>query len=83
MVKILFKNKYLESNVEGIYNFKTIKGVSAYALPDSCSMDLIDEVVYDGTHLPYKSLQQEAIGTFYYNLTGSIGIYPTSQVEKT
>lgn len=70
------KQVFRKLNLPGIFNFDTINGVGAYPLPQSCSMDLIEEVVYDGVHLEYRSLQQEAIGTFYYNVAGSMGIYP-------
>lgn len=64
-------------DIPAVYSFKTQANVAIYPLPESCDIDLIEEVVYDDVHIPYKSLQEEAVGTFYYSVAGQIGIYPT------
>lgn len=70
------KQIFRRLNLPGIFSFNTRKDVGAYQLPESCSIDLIQNVIYDGTSLEYKSLEQEVTGSFYYSVAGQIGIYP-------
>ncbi|MCK9444975.1 MAG: hypothetical protein M0Q14_10675 [Tissierellaceae bacterium] len=75
------KQIFRKLNIPGVYSFNTIADIGVYKLPDSCSMDLIEEVIYEEIRLPFKSLQQDATGTFYYTIAGQMGIYPRPEKD--
>lgn len=76
------KQVFRKLNIPGVYSFSTKKDIGIYKLHESCSIDLIEEVIYDDTlRLPFKSLQQNATGNFYYTVAGQLGIYPRPEKD--